>query len=97
MNARMFDADEIEDVARDMELAAGLLDRYGHAADERMQRRLLRWADRLHSARPYGKVERTPEEQAERMRRLRIGFDEHRLAQNRIKRAREAMKESYGE
>ena len=96
MNARMFDADEIADVAMDMELSADLLDRYGHVSDGRMKRRLLRWSDRLYGAALHGRVERTPEEQAERLRRLRIGFDENRLAQNRIKRAREARKGTHG-
>lgn len=96
MNAKMFDADEIADVAMDMELAAGLLDRYGHVADERMKRQLLHWSDRLYGSQLHGRVERTPEEQEERMRRLRIGFDEHRLIQNRIKRAREANGGNHG-
>lgn len=97
MNAGMFDADEIADVAMSMEMSADLIDRYGQISDERLKRQLLRWSDRLHGAQLHGMVERTPEEQAERLRRLRIGFNEHRQAQNRIKRAREARKENHGE
>ena len=96
MNAGMFDADEIADVAMSMEMSADLIDRYGHVSDERLKRQLLRWSDRLYGAQLHGRVERTPEEQSERLRRLRIGFDENRLAQNRIKRAREARKGTHG-